>query len=110
MVVMCSISAMFEEPFAASSQIPTFLLSRLARRHVTVGLTGDGGDEVFCGYTRHVWSHRLWKFIHAMPRTLRRAAAAGFLSASPQQWASLFQISGPCLPSATTHRLPGQKV
>jgi asparagine synthase (glutamine-hydrolysing) len=82
----------------------------MARRHVTVGLTGDGGDEVFCGYTRHVWSHRLWKFIRAMPRTLRRAAAAALLSAPPQLWDSLFQISGPCLPSAMKHRLAGQKL
>src|SRR5260370_33028552 len=88
----------------------TFVLSRSARRHVRVGLTGDGGDEVFCGYTRHVWSHRLWEFIHAMPRTLRRAAAAAFLSASPGLWDSLFQISNPFLPSAMNHRLPGQNL
>src|SRR5229473_4484994 len=110
MAVIPSIPAIYDEPFADSSQIPTFLLSRMARRHVTVGLTGDGGDEVFCGYTRHVWSHRLWKFIRAMPRTLRRVAAAAFLSASPEQWDSMFQISGPCLPSAMKHRLPGQKL
>jgi len=110
LAVIPGLPAIYDEPFADSSQIPTFLLSRMARRHVTVGLTGDGGDEVFCGYTRHVWSHRLWKFIRAMPRTLRRAAAAVFLSASPQQWDSLFQISGPCLPSAMKHRLPGQKL
>jgi len=110
LAVIPNIPAIYDEPFADSSQIPTFLLSRMARRHVTVGLTGDGGDEVFCGYTRHVWSHRLWKFIHAMPRTLRRVAAAALLSASPEQWDSMFQISGPCLPSAMKHRLPGQKL
>jgi asparagine synthase (glutamine-hydrolysing) len=110
MAVIPSIPAIYDEPFADSSQIPTFLLSRMARRHVTVGLTGDGGDEVFCGYTRHVWSHQLWKFIQAMPRTLRRTAAAAFLSASPGLWDSLFQIFGPCLPSAMKHRLPGQKL
>ena len=110
LAVIPGLPAIYDEPFADSSQIPTFLLSQMARRHVTVGLTGDGGDEVFCGYTRHVWSHRLWKLIHAMPQTLRRAAAAAFFSASPAVWDSFFQISGPFLPSAMKQRLPGQKV
>jgi asparagine synthase (glutamine-hydrolysing) len=110
MTVIPSIPAIYDEPFADSSQIPTFLLSRMARRHVTVGLTGDGGDEVFCGYTRHVWSHRLWKSIHAMPQTFRRATAAALLSVSPKVWDSLFQVSYPFLPSVMKHRLPGQKV
>ena len=110
MTVIPSIPAIYDEPFADSSQIPTFLLSRMARRHVTVGLTGDGGDEVFCGYTRHVWSHRLWKSIHAMPQTFRRATAAALLSVSPKVWDSLFRVSYPFLPSVMKHRLPGQKV
>src|SRR5713101_2403072 len=110
LAVIPNIPAIYDEPFADSSQIPTFLLSRMARRHVTVGLTGDGGDEVFCGYTRHIWSHRLWKFIHAMPPTLRRATAAALLSASPEAWDSLFHVSYPFLPSAMKHRLPGQKL
>jgi asparagine synthase (glutamine-hydrolysing) len=110
MAVIPSIPAIYDEPFADSSQIPTFLLSRMARQHVTVGLTGDGGDEVFCGYTRHIWSHRLWKFIHAMPQTLRRAAAAALLSVSPEAWDSLFHVFYPFLPTAMKHRLPGQKL
>jgi len=105
-----SMPAIYDEPFADSSQIPTFLLSRMARQHVTVGLTGDGGDEAFCGYTRHIWSHRLWKPIHAMPPTLRRATAAALLNVSPEAWDSLFQVSYPFLPSAMKHRLPGQKL
>src|SRR5260370_1888791 len=109
MAVIPNIPAIYDEPFGDSSQIPTFLLSRIPARHFTVGLTGDGGDEVFCGYTRHVWSHRLWKFIQAMPRPLRRAAAAAFLRASPGLWDSLFQIFSPCLPRSMKHRLPDPK-
>jgi asparagine synthase (glutamine-hydrolysing) len=110
MAVIPSLPAIYDEPFADSSQIPTFLLSRMARRHVTVGLSGDGGDEVFCGYTRHVWSARLWKFIGAMPKPFRRACAAALLGMSPEGWDSLFQFLSPFLPAAMNHRLPGQKV
>ncbi len=110
MAVIPDLPTMYDEPFADSSQIPTFLLSRMARRHVTVGLSGDGGDEVFCGYTRHVWSSRIWKTISPMPRKLRRATAATLLSVPPQGWESLFRVLGPFLPDAMKHRLPGQKL
>lgn len=110
MAVIPSLPAIYDEPFADSSQIPTFLLCRMARQHVTVGLSGDGGDEVFCGYTRHVWSDSLWKFIDAMPQPFRRATAAACLSMSPEVWDSLFRFFYPFLPSVMKHRLPGQKL
>ncbi len=64
---------MFDEPFADASQIPTYLISKLARKHVTVALTGDGGDEILGGYQRHTHIPALWNKISWMPTAVRRS-------------------------------------
>lgn len=74
----------YDEPFADSSQIPTLLVSRLTRQHVTVALSGDGGDELFAGYERYFWNQRLLRALGRVPRRVRSAAGFGLRSLSPQ--------------------------
>jgi asparagine synthase (glutamine-hydrolysing) len=69
------IACFWDEPFADSSQVPTYYLSKLTREHVTVSLSGDGGDELFQGYTRYQTAHEIWRRLSSIPAPLRRLGA-----------------------------------
>ncbi len=68
-----ALPSIYDEPFADSSQIPTYLISKLTRDHVTVALTGDGGDELFCGYRRYMRGAKIFDRLQKVPLPLRRA-------------------------------------
>ena len=91
MAVIPELPALYDEPFADSSQIPTYLLSQMVRQHVTVALSGDGGDELFGGYNRYFWTRSLWKKLGWLPLTVRKSAADIITSVSPASWDNLRQ-------------------
>jgi asparagine synthase (glutamine-hydrolysing) len=91
MGVIPRLPVLYDEPFADSSQIPTFLVSQLARQHVTVCLSGDAGDELFCGYNRYVMTAQLWKKLSLLPVSLRKALAGGLTGVAPQTWNQLLR-------------------
>lgn len=90
---------LYSEPFSDSSQIPTFLVSQLARQQVTVALSGDAGDELFAGYNRYVLTRNLWGKLSRIPAPLRRLAARGLNAMSPKTWNALLDPFQPMLPA-----------
>ena len=72
--VIPDLPKIYSEPFADSSQIPTYLVSKIAKRNVTVSLSGDAGDEMFAGYNRYFWGKNVWKYVSWMPFIVRSFA------------------------------------
>lgn len=110
MQVVPRLPAMYDEPFADSSQIPTHLVAQLARQHVTVALSGDAGDELFCGYSRYLLAQRLWQRIRAVPVPMRRAAAAMIAAVSEPTWDRIAEGLGHLLPMSERFARPGEKL
>lgn len=89
--VVPDLSSIYDEPFADSSQIPSYLVSRLAREHVSVCLSGDGGDELFAGYNRYLWTQSLWGKLAPIPKPLRQLTGKALAIPSPIFWDKLYQ-------------------
>lgn len=90
--VIPKLPQMFDEPFADSSQVPTYLVARMTREHVTVSLSGDGGDELFGGYDRYGIGEQLWNRMNAFPRWTRALSAAGIAAINPVAWNRLLAL------------------
>ena len=101
---------LYDEPFSDSSQIPTFLISQLARRHVTVSLSGDGGDELFGGYNRYFRGRTIWSRASLLPRALRRVGARAITSISPRSWDRGLAVLGPAVPARLREPMAGDKL
>ncbi|MBD1903534.1 asparagine synthase (glutamine-hydrolyzing) [Trichocoleus sp. DQ-A3] len=110
LAVIPKLPMLYDEPFSDSSQIPTFLVSQLARQQVTVALSGDGGDELFAGYNRYFWGAKIWQQIGWIPPSLRQVAASALTRLSPQAWDRGFTHFDSLLPARLQQRHPGDKL
>jgi asparagine synthase (glutamine-hydrolysing) len=108
--VVPKLPTMYDEPFADSSQIPTHLVSALARQHVTVALSGDAGDEMFGGYNRHVWASDLNQRFGAMPAALRQMLGVFLRAVSPEPTGMFARVAAPLLPARFNVRRAGDQL
>jgi asparagine synthase (glutamine-hydrolysing) len=102
--------AIYDEPFSDCSQIPTVLVSQLTRRHVTVSLSGDGGDELFGGYNHYGLAASIWKRIGWLPGAVRRGVARCIAAVDPGLWNILLGAHSPFTPRPLQVPHPGDKI
>lgn len=104
--VIPKLPSLYCEPFADSSQIPTYLVSQLAKQKVTVSLSGDAGDELFCGYNRYKLASQLWGKLSKIPIPMRELASKLLTSISPATWDKL----GAIIPGGESYTSLGDKI
>lgn len=101
--------SMYDEPFSDSSQIPTYLISKLARESVTVSLSGDGGDELFGGYNRYLFTRRIWNSIKRLPKLASKTLTELLRAVPPSRIDRAFRLLRPVLPGKLWPATPGDK-
>lgn len=110
LAVIPELPAIYDEPFADSSQLPTCLVSRMARQQVTVALSGDGGDELFGGYGRYALTECLWSKLSRVPHPLRKTLAKAIRGVPVGAWNGLYEVVRPLLPGSLRWSFPGDKI
>ena len=100
----------FDEPHADTSQLPAYMLCAAARQHVTVSLTGDGGDEVFGGYNRYQYTRGTLEILQRVPPLVRRGMASAIVAVPSSMWDVALRALGPALPGRLRVRQPGDKL
>lgn len=98
LAVVPRLARIYDEPFADSSQVPTFLVSQIARRHVTVALSGDAGDELFAGYSRYLLAQTVWRRLESIPLSMRRILARRLVAIRPGAIEGMMRAVAPLLP------------
>lgn len=100
----------YDEPFSDSSQIPTYLVSKLAKKSVTVSLSGDGGDELFSGYNRYVLTENLWEKLKLLPTPFKNAVKKVLLSKNVNEWNNFFERYNIIIPKNLRFSNFGEKI
>jgi asparagine synthase (glutamine-hydrolysing) len=100
----------YDEPLADPSQLPTLLVSQLARRHVTVALCGDGGDELFGGYNRYIHGTRMLPRVQRIPRAVRQRVAAGISAVPAATWDRVHGLAAAVLPVGVPRQRVGERI
>ncbi len=102
MELIPELSSIYDEPFSDSSQLPTLILSKLTREHVTVALSGDGGDEVFLGYNRYIFADRYLRKLTSLPKFIKQNIKNIIVKYPPKHWDSVisFVLKGHKIPQA----------
>ena len=108
--VISELPKIYTEPFADPSQIPMYLVSKMTRNHVTVALSGDGGDELFSGYNRHIFTNQYWNAISKLPFSLKKLILYSIKSLSPNQWNKTLLPLQYLFPGKYKHHNMGEKL